>query len=196
MGHHPILKVTHEGEIIMAALFLHGRLLAFLGELLNGNPGRWVRRNPVISYAAYPFLAVLLCLGAAPARADMLPSLAWNCWVSGQNPAQINCIHERGQLQKNTPEDPDSELEAQVLGQLQERKLSGETAKLGGVEWRNIDVLHKGARWAVKIHSYPQGEVLGESRLNRLVKAVLCPIDIPCTVALRNATQRGIVEAK
>lgn len=154
----------------MTTLFLPGRLLAFL--------------------------AALLCLGAASARADVLPSLAWNCWVSGQNPAQINCIHQRGQLPQTAPADPDSELEAQVLGQLHESKRSGKTAKPEGVEWRNIDVLHKGAGWTVKIHSYPQGMLLEESQLNKLVKAVLCPRDIPCAVTLRNTTQRGSGEAK
>lgn len=179
----------------MATLFLPGRLLAILGELLNGKPSRWVRCNPVIGYAAHSFLAVLLCLSAAPARADVLPSLAWSCWASGQM-AQINCIHERGNLPQTAPEDPDSELEAQLLGQLQERKRSGKASGLEGVEWRNIDVVHNRSRWTVKVHSYQRGTLWEENWLNKLVKAVLCPSDIPCTVTLRSTTQRGIVEAK
>ena len=154
----------------MATLFLPGRLLAFL--------------------------AVLLCLGTASARADVLPSLAWNCWVSGQNSAQISCVHQRGQLPQIVLEDPDSELEAQVLGRLHEKKRNAGTAELEGVEWRNIDVLHKGARWTVKVHSYPQGMLGEEARLSKLVKAVLCPIDTPCTVTFRNLVQREIGEAK
>ncbi|GEM_PF-6321211 len=144
--------------------------------------------------------AALLCLGAASARADVLPSLAWNCWAGGQNPAQVSCVHRRGPLplplSQTALEDPDSELEAQVLGQLLEKKRSMGTATVEGVEWRNIDVLHKGARWTVKVHSYPQGVLGEEGRFNKLVKAVLCPTDTPCTVTFRNQAQPGIGEAR
>lgn len=102
----------------MATLFMHNGLFALFGELPNGKPVRWVLRSPAVSHAA---MAALLCLSAASARADMLPSLVWNCWASGQNPDRINCIHKREQLAKFPLSDLDSELEAQILGQLQEK---------------------------------------------------------------------------
>lgn len=175
---------------------MHDRLFAFLGELLNGKPSRWVWHGSANAHAAYPLLAILLCLSTVSARADMLPSLVWNCWGSGQNPTQINCIHKREPLSKPALDDPDSELEVQVLGQLQQRQRNGKIAKVEDVEWRNIEVLHKGARWTIKVNSYPHGKLLDESQLNKLVTAVLCTSDVPCTVAVRNTSQHKAGEAK
>jgi len=142
-------------------------------------------------HAVYFFLFALLC--AAPVRADQLPSLAWNCWVGGNVPLKINCIHERSQpLPKNAPEDTDIELEAQLLDQLREKSRNGGAALPDGVEWKRTDILHEGGQWTIRSNVYPEAALLDENGIARVVSSVLCPANIPCAVKVRDSLFKEI----
>ena len=138
------------------------------------------------SYAIFPFLIFMLFMGMAPAQADQLASLNWNCWMDGHAPVRINCIHERAQpLPRNAPEDTDIELENQLRDQLKIKSSGRKAPILEGMEWKNIEILHEGAQWTIHIHAYPAGASLDESQINKVANAVLCPASTPCKVKVR-----------
>jgi len=131
-------------------------------------------------------LAPVLCLSPVSVRADQLSTLAWNCWAAGQDPLRISCVHERSQpLPKGAPEDTDIELETQLNEQLREKGHRGKAPILAGMEWQNIEILHRGAQWTVQVRAYPSATILDDKQIAKVVKAVLCPANMPCEAKVR-----------
>ena len=172
----------------MVIPFSYGHVFTHAGELPHGKPAG--------SYAKYAILFVLLCLCTVSAQADEHPSLVWNCWADSQDSIRVDCVHERTQLPKNASDDTDSELEAQVLDQVREKSHSGEPARLDGLEWKNIEVMHKGAKWTINVYSYRNGTLRDENRLTKLATMVLCPQNIPCAVTIYKPIQQAIQEVE
>lgn len=173
----------------MATTLLHDQVFTYVEKLQYGKPAN--------SYAKHVILFALLCLCSVSAQADQLSSLAWNCWTGSLGLTEINCIHERGQpLPKGAPEDTDIELETQVLDQVRKKTRNEETAKVEDMDWKNIEILHKGAQWTIKVHSQPNGTLWDKTRFVRLVTAVLCPGNIPCTVVIHKPAPQDIPQAE
>ena len=180
----------------MATPFSHDHVFTHVEELRHGKPAHCLRYKPVGSYAKYAILLALSCLCAVSARADEHPSLAWNCWADEQGSSMVSCIHERAQLPKTALDDTDSELETHVLDQIREKTRSGEAAKLGGLEWKNIEVVHKGAKWTINVYSYRIAALRDESWLTKLATMALCPLNIPCTVTIHKPVQQATQDIK
>ena len=81
--------------------------------------------------------------------------------------------------------DTDIELETQVLDNIRKKTRNGKTAKVEGLDWKNIVIQHKGAQWTIKGHSQPDVMLWDETQLVRLATAVLCSGNVPCTIVIR-----------
>ncbi len=181
----------------MVIPLLNSQVFIHVKKVQDDKPVYCVEHKPAGGCAKHVLLLVLLCLCTVSAHADQLSSLTWNCWTGSLDMAEIDCIHERGQPPlKGAPEDTDIELETQVLGQIRKKTHSGEAAKVEGLDWKNIKVLHKGAQWTIKVHFQPSGALWDENQLARLVTAVLCPGNIPCAVVTHKPAPQDILRVE
>jgi len=82
-------------------------------------------------------------------------------------------------------DDPEDELEAEVLNEIYSKILAGDTAQLDDLLERHNDNLRKGSVWVIKIHSPPIESSWLENRPVRIVKSALCRGNQSCSVILR-----------
>lgn len=90
-----------------------------------------------------------------------------------------------GQPPQAAPDDPEDELEAEVLDQIYSKILVGDTARLDDLVEKHNGDLRKDSVWAIKIHTLPLDSSWLENRPARIVKSALCRGYSSCSVILR-----------
>ena len=131
-----------------------------------------------------------LLLPAAPAFGEeALPatsSVGFDCWVGRDGKPfytnYIRCIADRDLPQMAQP-DPESELILDLLHRELHTRSGADAEKTMKA---HIELVRETrAVWSIRIHSYPYEWSWQEGRPEQLVRSVLCPNDVPCTVMIR-----------
>lgn len=131
-----------------------------------------------------------LLLPAAPAFGqEALPatsSVGFDCWVGRDGKPfytnYIRCIADRDLPQTAQP-DPESELILDLLHRELHTRSGADAEKTMKA---HIELVRETrAVWSIRIHSYPYEWSWQEGRPEQLVRSVLCPNDVPCTVMIR-----------
>ncbi|MBI5791750.1 MAG: hypothetical protein HZA63_09780 [Rhodocyclales bacterium] len=135
-------------------------------------------------------IAVGLLLPAAPAFCqEALPAVSrigFDCWVGRDGKPfftnYIRCIADRDLPQPAQP-DPESELILDLLHRELHTRSGADAEKSMKA---HIELVRETrAVWSIRIHSYPYEWSWQEGRPEQLVRSVLCPNDVPCTVMIR-----------
>ena len=135
-------------------------------------------------------IAMGLLLPAAPAFGEeALPatsSVGFDCWVGRDGKPfytnYIRCIADRDLPQTAQP-DPESELILDLLHRELHTRSGADAEKTMKA---HIELVRETrAVWSIRIHSYPYEWSWQEGRPEQLVRSVLCPNDVPCTVMIR-----------
>jgi hypothetical protein len=148
-----------------------------------GRPGYHVRMESL------RLLCLLLGFATAPALAqttDGPPAeVGFDCWIGTEGPpfhlTYIRCISDR---ELPHPELADARLN-DFLDRLH-REFHDKSGKAAEQMYKaNIELVRESRSvWNIRIYSYPYELSWAEGRPQQLVRAVLCPKDIPCTVVL------------
>jgi hypothetical protein len=131
----------------------------------------------VISLAA-------LCTSAPSRAADAFPSPNFECWIGQREPISINCIQYPSLYDLGRLENPDDKMEAALLNFIHKMIISRHTAGLDEFVDMHSGQLRAGALQVIPIWKYPAESSWKEGLPATLVKAALCPSDMPCTVIL------------
>ncbi|MEO8332713.1 MAG: hypothetical protein ABI479_09790 [Gallionella sp.] len=136
---------------------------------------------------------LLFAAGCACAEPSAEKSLDWDCWIQADNnsPVSINCIRDRGSLLPQPSEEPEDDLEELLLDNIHYRLHSGSTAELGEFISNTVKVFRKGSIWHIDIHSVPNKSSWEEGRPQMLVRMLLCPGHLPCTVKFNQPKNLG-----
>lgn len=131
-----------------------------------------------------------LLLPAAPVFCQDAPrapsSVGFDCWVGRDGKPfftnYIRCIADRDLPQAVQP-DPESELILDLLHRELHTRSGADAEKTMKA---HIELVRETrAVWSIRIHSYPYEWSWQEGRPEQLVRSVLCPNDVPCTVMIR-----------
>jgi hypothetical protein len=178
---------TATRNIFLAALLCHGATAAHAG---NPPPLAWacwiseqepisikcIRDRSHLSQTA-PDNQEAALLNLRPDTADAPPD------TPGQPPQAE--LGGQSQLGQTATDEPDDELEAEVLDQIYSRILVGDTARLDDLVEKHNGDLRKDSVWAIKIHTLPIDSSWLENRPARIVKSALCRGYSSCSVILR-----------
>jgi hypothetical protein len=119
------------------------------------------------------------------------PGYAWDCWVTQEPSTQISCIRDRGEPQLH-PSDrlEDEDLEEILLDHIHYRLHNDEDmAALSELVNSNFKVFQRGSIWSITLHTPPYESSWQEGRPQMLVRSLLCPGHLPCTVTIKGAPQ-------
>lgn len=143
-----------------------------------------MRKRTLISW-----LGIALLLAASHARAEPAAekSLGWDCWIQedNSNPVSISCIRDRGSLAPQPSGEPEDDLEELLLEHIHYRIHSGDTSELGLFISKYVEVFRRDSIWSIDIHSAPYDSSWDEGRPQMLVRTLLCPGHLPCTVNIK-----------
>jgi len=141
-----------------------------------------------MKYVFSIFLGVFLAAASAGAQtADSPPDgVGFDCWVGHDGKPfftnYIRCIADRD-LPHPELVNQQSETFLNLLHQELHAK-SGAAAE--AMMKANLELVRESRSiWNIRIHSYPYEWSWQEGRPEQLVRAVLCPRDVPCTVMVR-----------
>jgi len=135
------------------------------------------------------WLALVLLLAASHVCAGQATekSLDWDCWIQedNSNPVSISCIRDRGSLAPQPSDELEDNVEELLLEHIHYRIHSGDTSELGKFISDYVEVFQRGSIWSIDIHSAPYDSSWEEGRPQILVRTLLCPGHLPCTVTIK-----------
>ncbi|MDP2133018.1 MAG: hypothetical protein Q8J99_05350 [Sulfuritalea sp.] len=141
-----------------------------------------------MKYVLSIFLGVFLTAASVRAQTTDVPpaGVGFDCWVGHDGKPfftnYIRCIADRD-LPHPELVNQQSETFLHLLHQELHAK-SGADAE--AMMKANIELVRETRSiWNIRIHSYPYEWSWREGRPEQLVRAVLCPADLPCTVLVR-----------
>jgi hypothetical protein len=125
-----------------------------------------------------------VALGQAPAAASA--DTGFDCWIGADGPPDythyIRCVSDRDIAPKVSAD----RRHEDVMQQLRREVRDGSSATAERAFQANFKLIHEAAGvWNIRIHSYPSDWSWREGMPERLVRAVLCPPEGPCSVLIR-----------
>lgn len=114
-------------------------------------------------------------------------SLYWDCWIEDNqvDPTSINCIRDfDSPVFLPAESGSKAAIEEVLLKHIHEQIHAGHTAELGMFISRNVEVFGRDSIWGISIYSEPYESSWEEARPETLVRALLCPGNVECTVMI------------
>lgn len=112
--------------------------------------------------------------------------VGFDCWVGYDGKpyftSYIRCIADRD-LPQAAPLDPESDLLLDLLHRELHTRSGAEAERTMKAHMELVREAR--AVWSIRIHSYPYEWSWNEGRPEQLVRAVLCPKNVPCAVMIR-----------
>lgn len=151
------------------------------------------RRHPAYDFAmrqactiACGLLALAGAAGAQTAAEATSSGVGFDCWIGSDGSPYythyIRCIADRD-LPHPEPVNPQSGALLDLLHRELHQQSGADAEKMFKA---NIELVRETRSvWNIRIHSYPSDWSWQEGTPERLVRAVMCPRDMPCTVMIR-----------
>lgn len=148
-------------------------------QLIKASKIRWLKWFGTI------FLSAVFVIPVRSSAAET-DALYWDCWIDeGEStPTSINCIRDPDSPGYKPREDSKDRLEESLIAHIHDQLHAGKTTDLGKFISNNIQVFRRDSVWGISIYSEPYDSSWDEERPETLVRAILCPSNIPCTVLI------------
>lgn len=137
-------------------------------------------------FTAFVVISLLMTISPRVAAAGT-DSIYWDCWIEDNNvdPTSINCIRDfDSPVYKPAQGGSKAELEEVLLKHIHEQIHAGNTTEIGKFIRSNVEVFGRNSIWGISIYSEPYETSWDEGRPETLVRALLCPRNVACTVMI------------
>lgn len=129
---------------------------------------------------------MVVLISPSHAIAEEAVGFYWDCWIEeGESaPTSINCIRDPDSPNYKPAEDSKGGQEEALIAHIHDQLHAGNTTDLGKFIRNNVQVFRRDSVWGISIYSEPYDSSWDEGRPETLVRAILCPGNVPCTVLI------------